>query len=98
MGTEVTNNTELGRYEIHVDGRLGGFADYLLAGDVVVFPHTEVSPDLRGRGLAAQLVRAALDDVRATGRAVDPRCWYVARFIDEHREYAGMLAASTPRD
>jgi hypothetical protein len=29
---------------------------------------------------------------------VNPRCWYVARFIDEHPEYAGMLAASTPRD
>ncbi|HZQ27681.1 MAG TPA: GNAT family N-acetyltransferase [Acidimicrobiales bacterium] len=93
MATTVRNNGERSRYEIYLDDRLAGVADYEAHGPVVTFPHTEIEPDLRGRGLAAELVRAALDDVRGTGRAVVPHCWYVARFIDEHPEYQDLLAA-----
>jgi predicted GNAT family acetyltransferase len=93
MDAEVTNNTDQNRYEIHVEGRLVGVADYRVAGDVVVFPHTEITPSLRGKGLAAQLVRGALDDVRGSRRSVDAQCWYVAQFIDANPEYGDLLAA-----
>jgi uncharacterized protein len=93
MATEVRDNPELSRYELFVDSQLVGIADYKEAGDEVVFPHTEIDPPLRGRGLAAVLVRAALDDVRSTGRTVVPQCWYVAEFIDQHPEYRDLLAA-----
>ena len=90
---EYRHNPDKSRYEVLIDGRVVGLADYHVQGDVVVFPHTEVDPSLRGRGLAAELVRTALDDVRATGRTVVPSCWYVAQFIDEHPEYGDLLAA-----
>lgn len=93
MTTEVTKNAERSRYEITVDGKLGGIADYVEQGDVVVLPHTEIDPSMRGRGLGAILVRAALDDVRPSGRTVAPHCWYVAQFIDEHPEYGDLRAA-----
>ena len=93
MDTEVRHNRELSRYEITVDGRVCGIADYRIVGDRVVFPHTEIISSRRGQGLGEQLVRAALDDVRQSGRSVVPRCWYVAQFIDEHPEYADLLAA-----
>jgi hypothetical protein len=48
---------------------------------------------MRNRGLGAELVRGALDDVRRNGRTVVPQCWFVAQFIDEHPEYADLLAA-----
>jgi predicted GNAT family acetyltransferase len=38
------------------------------------------------------VVRFALDDIRDAGRQVIPSCWYVARFIDEHPEYADLVA------
>lgn len=88
--TEVTKNEERSRYEIAVDGELRGIADYVERGDVVVFPHTEIDPAMRGRGLGAVLVKAALDDVRPSGRSVAPHCWYVAEYIDLHPEYADM--------
>lgn len=88
MTTEVTKNVERSRYELTVDGALRGVADYHEQGDdVVVMPHTEIDPSMRGHGLGAVLVRAALDDVRPTGRQVVPSCWYVAQFIDENPEY-----------
>jgi predicted GNAT family acetyltransferase len=94
MGHEVRHDAARGRYEILVDGQVAGVADYWVDGDRVVFPHTEVHPSHRGKGLAAELVRAALDDVRDQGRTVVPQCWYVARFLDDHPDYAELRAGS----
>ena len=93
MATVVHHNPDRSRYELLVDGRVAGVADYRLGDDVIVFPHTEIVAQLRGRGLGAVLVQGALDDVRDAGRRVVPACWYVARFIDEHEEYQALLAA-----
>jgi uncharacterized protein len=94
MQIDVRNAQERSRYEVLVDGQVVGVADYRIYGDVVVMPHTEVVPEMRRRGLAARLVAHALDDVRAAGQRVDPRCWYVAGFIDDHPEYADLRAAA----
>lgn len=94
VATSVQHNAEQSRYELLLDGRLAGIADYRAGdGDVVVFPHTEIVPELRGAGLGAVLVRAALDHVRDTGRRVIPTCWYVAEFIDANPEYRDLLTA-----
>ena len=93
MNSRLEHNRASSRYEIYVDGTLAGIADYARRGNSLVFHHTEVDPRLRGRGLAAELVRFALDDVRSAGGVVMPTCWYVERFIDEHPEYQDVLAA-----
>ena len=92
MDVRVENNPAESRYELYVDGKVAGIADYAVQGDRIVFPHTEIDPAKRGNGLGAMLVRGALDDVRGSGRAVVPTCWFVAAFIDEHAEYADLLA------
>ena len=89
---EVRHNAARSRYEINLDGRLAGFADYRADGDTIVFPHTEIEPSMRNQGLGAELVRGALDDVRARGGTVVAQCWYVAEFIDQHPEYAALIA------
>ena len=89
----MRRNDRDGRYELVIDDTVVGVADFRIVGDVVVMPHTEIVEDRRGTGLGAELVRAALDDIRPTGRRVDPQCWYVAEFIDEHEDYAGMRSA-----
>ena len=93
MSTTVADVAERSRYEIHVDGELVGIADYREHGDVLTFPHTVIDGHRRGQGLGAELVRAALDDVRRSGRTVVPACWYVAQFIDENPDYRDLLAA-----
>ena len=92
MANEVRNNEAAGRYELLVDGELAGIADYVVRGDVVVFPHTEIDPSRRGQGLGAVLVQGALDDVRPTGKKIVPSCWYVAQFIDENPSYRDLVA------
>jgi predicted GNAT family acetyltransferase len=95
MATEVRHNPDRSRYELTLDGRLVGVADYRDEGGTLVFPHTEIEADLRGRGLGAELVEAALDDVRRRGQSVVPTCWYVAQFIDEHPGYRDLLASGS---
>ena len=87
----VTHNEAEHRYEATVDGLLS-VCEYELVDDKIVFTHTLVPPELRGRGIAEQLVRPALADARAAGRKVVPACSYVAVFIQRHREYQDLLA------
>jgi predicted GNAT family acetyltransferase len=90
---EVRKNEARSRYELIANGRIAGIADYRAQGDRIVFPHTEISPDLRGRGLGAVLVREALDDLRGSDKTVVPACWFVAEFIEQNPEYQALIAA-----
>lgn len=87
----VTHNAAAHRYEAVVDGHLS-ICEYELADGRMIFTHTVVPPELRGRGIAEKLVRAALAEVRAAGRRVVPRCSYVAKFIERHAEYQDLVA------
>ena len=90
---EVRHDAEAARYELVAEGSVIGLIDYVERDGAEVFTHTEVAPDHRGTGLAAVLVRAALDDVRSRGRTVVPQCWYVADFIRDNPDYQDLLAA-----
>ena len=80
------------RYELVLDGNVIGVLDYRIRDDAVVLPHTEISLPLRGQGYGAQLVAAALDDLRSQGKRVVPVCWYVREFIGDNEEYRDLVA------
>lgn len=46
---------------------------------------TFTPPDLRGRGLARQVVEHALDFAESKGLEVIPTCWYVEKILAERR-------------
>ncbi len=93
MTTAVRNNEEASRYELVLDGRVVGVADYRPVDDQLVFPHTEIERPLRGQGLGDQLIKGALDDVRRAGRTLVPSGWAVAEYIADHPEYADLVAS-----
>ena len=90
---DVDDNPSLLRFEIHDDGKLAGFAQYVRRPGRIFFVHTEIDPAFEGKGLAGQLVRFALDDARSTGRRIQPSCSYVAAWIQRHPEYQDLVAA-----
>ena len=98
MTTEVTDNRPRRRYEITDDAEQVGFLTYRLGDGQIELIHTQIDAEHGGRGLAAILVQGALDDARARGMAVLPRCSYVARFIDEHRDEYLDLVPEDRRD
>jgi predicted GNAT family acetyltransferase len=90
---EIRHLPERRRFEIYLAGERVGLATYHDESDRRVMLHTEIRPDLGGRGLAGQLVRAALDATRAEGLLVVPQCPYVKDFIEKHPEYADLVGA-----
>jgi predicted GNAT family acetyltransferase len=78
-------------YEITVDGVHAGTAVFTEEPGAVVFTHTEVDAAFGGQGIGGQLARAALDDVRARGLRVVPKCPFIRSWIDKHPEYADLV-------
>ena len=91
---EVVDVPEKNRYELRLDGRLIGLVAYRRRNGRLVLTHTEVDEACSGRGFGSRLAAAALDDARRQGLEVVPLCPFVARFIEQHREYEPLVAAS----
>jgi predicted GNAT family acetyltransferase len=89
---EVVELADRGRYEARIGGRRVGVAEYHVSGGRVIFPHTEVDPELEGRGIASRLARRALDDARERGQRVVPACSFFRVYLDRHPEDADLLA------
>ena len=90
-GVQVNDDPEHGRYLITVDGTEAGGAYYQIDRGRVRFTHTEIADEFGGRGLASKLAKAALDDVRATGRTAIPQCPFIAGYIRKHQEYLDVV-------
>jgi predicted GNAT family acetyltransferase len=86
----VTHNPAASRFEATVEGRLC-VAQYRVYGKVMMLTHTGVPVALRGRGIAAELVRAALDHARARGLKVRPDCSYAEAYMQRHPETLDLL-------
>jgi predicted GNAT family acetyltransferase len=86
----VVHDARTQRFEMHVDG-LHCEACYELAGTVMRMTHTGVPRQLEGRGIAAALVRAALEHARAQGLRVQPLCSYVRVYMRRHPETQDLL-------
>ena len=88
--SDVVNNKTDHRFELMVDGHLAA-AYYKLDDNVITFVHTEVPPELGGRGVGSKLVRGALDQVRTAGMTVIADCPFVKAWIGKHDEYKNLL-------
>jgi uncharacterized protein len=88
--SEVINNKARHRYELAVDGHVAA-TYYKLADGIITFIHTEVPPELGGKGVGSELIRGALDQVRTDGLKVIAQCPFVKAFIEKHADYADLL-------
>lgn len=71
------------RFATRVDG-FEAFLDYTLANRVMIITHTAVPPAIGGRGVAAELMRAALQAAQSAGWTVNPTCSYAAAYLRRH--------------
>ncbi len=88
---QVTHVSDRHRFELAVDGRPIGVADYVDVGGRRHFVHTEVDPAHGGRGHASALIRHALDETRDEGLGVVAECSFVAAYIGRHEEYQDLV-------
>jgi uncharacterized protein len=94
---EISHDRERSRYELRLEGRVVGVADYRREGELVSFTHTWVEPRFRGRGLAGELIEFALRDVREEGLQALPYCSFVSDYIAGHPEHAELVPGERRR-
>jgi uncharacterized protein len=90
MTIDIIHATEHSRFEATVEGHLC-VCQYRLFGKTMMLSHTGVPQTLRGRGIAALLVRAALDHARSKGLKVRPDCSYAEAYMQRHPETLDLL-------
>ena len=94
MSATIASNPAESRYEVLVDGELGGFVTYELGDGTIDLQHTVVLPTHRGQGLAGMLAKRAFEDARAQGLKVIPTCPYVLGWTKDHPDFADLLVDS----
>lgn len=83
--TTIDHDPVAGRFFTDREG-CRAVLDYTLVGDIMTIVYTGVPAPIAGRGLAADLMRAALATARGAGWTVIPACSYAAAFIRRHPE------------
>ena len=91
MTASVRNNKAQSRFELDVEGALA-FANYRRTPDTVIITHTETPRSLRGRGIASELVRGALELIRADRMKVVAGCGFVVDYLQKHPEFTDLEA------
>jgi predicted GNAT family acetyltransferase len=92
--TEHFRDNEAGsRFELDVDGHIA-FVTYRKTDGAITLVHTEVPPELGGKGIGSKLARAVLDAVRAQKRKLTVECEFIQGYMKKHPEDNDLLGAS----
>jgi predicted GNAT family acetyltransferase len=91
MEEKVIHEKENARFVIYSGGN-EVYVEYLPGDKVLNLNHTFTHPELRGKGLAAQVVRAALEYAKENDLKIIPGCSYVQSFLAKHDEYKELVA------
>ena len=86
----IVDNPGERRYEARIGDELVGWVDYGRIHNRLVALHTEVPQQFGGRGIGSALIRRVLDDARAAGVKVTPRCPFFLAHFQRHPEDADL--------
>ncbi len=84
---EVVDNPEESRLELRADGYLAELV-YHRYDHRLVLVHTEVPPELEGRGIGGVLVTAAIDLASRAGLTLVPLCPFARSWLQRHPDAA----------
>ncbi len=87
----VVDNPHKSRFEMEEAG-LVAFANYQRRDAVLIIPHVEAPPALRGTGAAGRLMAGMLALVRERGEKIVPTCSYAAAYMRQHKDQQDLLA------
>jgi predicted GNAT family acetyltransferase len=80
----ISHDQDTNRFTTEVEGHRAEL-DYTVADGVMTITHTRVPPEIGGRGIAAELMRAALAFAAERGLSIDPACSYAAAYMRKQR-------------
>jgi uncharacterized protein len=81
----ISLDKDANQFTTEVDGHHAEL-DYTVADGVMTITHTRVPPEIGGRGIAAELMRAALQVAAERGLSINPACSYAAAYMRKHSQ------------
>ena len=90
IAIQIEHDVATSRFSTRVDGQVAELT-YRLGGGRMTIEHTGVPDAIGGRGIAGQLVKAALEYARSEALRVVPACSYSEAYIRKHPEYADLV-------
>lgn len=89
--TEILHEAPEQRFVTQAEGHAARL-DYLEDDGRMTITHAIVPREIGGRGIAGELVRAALDYARGAGLKVVPQCSYADAWMRRHPEFEALRA------
>jgi predicted GNAT family acetyltransferase len=96
MDIKVINEEDNQVYTAIVGDTALGAVTYSRAGDRIVLQAAAVYPEFRRRGVATEMIRQVLNNVRAQGKTVTNLCPIVRTFIDKNPQYEAVIDSKDP--
>lgn len=87
----LINNESIHNFDLVVDG-YRSFIDYKQKGNKVFLIHTEVAPELKGKGVAEAMVEKTFNYLEEHQLKMVPLCVYVGLYLKRHPEWNRLLA------
>lgn len=81
----IIHNAPASRFELHDNP--DAYVVYRQEGDTITFTGTKVPKELEGRGIAAALVKTALDYAAGNNLQIGTTCSYIVAYLKRHPEY-----------
>jgi uncharacterized protein len=81
----ISHDQEANQFTTEVDGHHAEL-DYTVADGVMTITHTRVPREIGGRGVAAELMRAAVQVAGERGLSINPACSYAAAYMRKHSQ------------
>lgn len=92
MALAINESANKKRFEVELESKWA-FIDFIRAENKMYLTHTEVPPELEGKGIGSSLVKYALQQIKDEGRKLVPLCPFVAAYLKRHPEYHSLLAS-----
>jgi uncharacterized protein len=93
MTDHFRDNEARNRFELETGGAVA-FVTYRKSPGAITLEHTEVPPELGGKGIGSKIARATLDAVRAQRRKLTVECEFIQGFMKKNTEYNDLLAVA----
>jgi predicted GNAT family acetyltransferase len=92
----ISHDKDANQFTTEVDGYRAEL-DYTVANGVMTITHTRVPQEIGGRGIAAELMRAALSVAADRGWSINPACSYAAAYMRKHSQASDKSAQAADK-
>lgn len=88
---ELINNEDKNRFEINIDSKTA-FIDYIINRKGVIYlTHTEVPPELEGKGIGAKMVKEVFNFIQDRELKLIPICPFIIAYLKRNPKWKVLL-------